>query len=48
MKNICVLTATRAEYGLLKNVILKLRREPEFHVNVIATGMHLDRDFGET
>lgn len=48
MKNICVLTATRAEYGLLKNLILRLQEEPEFQVNVVVTGMHLDRAFGET
>ncbi|MBD5448669.1 MAG: UDP-N-acetylglucosamine 2-epimerase (hydrolyzing) [Lachnospiraceae bacterium] len=47
-KNICVLTATRAEYGLLKNLILRLREEPVFHVNVVVTGMHLDKAFGET
>ncbi|MBD5522983.1 MAG: UDP-N-acetylglucosamine 2-epimerase (hydrolyzing) [Lachnospiraceae bacterium] len=48
MKEICVLTATRAEYGLLKNVILKLREESALHVNVIVTGMHLEKAFGET
>lgn len=48
MKNICVLTATRAEYGLLKNLILRLQQEPEFRVNVVVTGMHLDQAFGET
>lgn len=48
MKNICILTTTRAEYGLLKNVILRLREESGFRVNVIATGMHLDKAFGET
>lgn len=48
MKNICVLSATRAEYGLLKNVILKLCEETEFQVNVVVTGMHLDKAFGET
>lgn len=48
MKNICVLTAARAEYGLLKNLILRLQEEPEFQVNVVVTGMHLDRAFGET
>lgn len=47
-KRICVLTATRAEYGLLKNVILRLRSELIFQVDVVVTGMHLDRDFGET
>lgn len=48
MKNICVLTATRAEYGLLKNVILRLMEVPEFCVNVVVTGMHLEKAFGET
>ncbi|MCM1266538.1 MAG: UDP-N-acetylglucosamine 2-epimerase [Bacteroidales bacterium] len=48
MKNLCVLTATRAEYGLLKNLILRLQQEPEFRVNVAVTGMHLDQAFGET
>lgn len=48
MKNICVLTATRAEYGLLKNLILRLQEEPDFQVNVVVTGMHLDQAFGET
>ena len=48
MKEIGVLTATRAEYGLLKNVILKLREESALHVNVIVTGMHLEKAFGET
>lgn len=47
-KNVCVLTATRAEYGLLKNIILRLQKEPAFHVNVVVTGMHLDKAFGET
>lgn len=48
MKNICVLTATRAEYGLLKNLILRLQKESEFQLNVVVTGMHLDKAFGET
>lgn len=48
MKNICVVTATRAEYGLLKNLILRLMEAPEFCVNVVATGMHLEKAFGET
>ena len=48
MKNICVLTAARAEYGLLKNLILRLQEESGFQVNVVVTGMHLDKAFGET
>lgn len=48
MKNICILTAARAEYGLMKNLILRLQEESEFQVNVVVTGMHLDKAFGET
>lgn len=40
------MTATRAEYGLLKPVILKLREE--FDVRVVVTGMHLSPEFGLT
>ena len=45
-KKICVLTATRAEYGLLKPVIMKLM--DDFDVRVVATGMHLSPEFGLT
>jgi len=45
-KIICVLTATRAEYGLLKQVIIKLMED--FDVRVVATGMHLSPEFGLT
>lgn len=48
MKKICVVTATRAEYGLLKPIILKLRAVPEFDVRVVATGAHLSPEFGLT
>lgn len=48
MKRICVLTATRAEYGLLKNVIVKLQNARDMEVNVVATGMHLSPEFGLT
>lgn len=47
-KKICVVTATRAEYGLLKNIILKLQTIPEYTVNIVATGMHLSPEFGLT
>lgn len=47
-KKICILTATRAEYGLLKPVILKLLAVSEFEVHVVATGMHLSPEFGLT
>ena len=46
MKRVCIVTATRAEYGLLKPIILKLQNNLE--VRVVATGMHLSPEFGMT
>ena len=48
MKCICVLTATRAEYGLLSPLIKKLSAQPEFDTRVVVTGMHLSPEFGLT
>jgi len=47
-KKVCVLTATRAEYGLLKPVIQKLRTYESLDVRVVATGAHLSPEFGLT
>lgn len=47
-KTIVVLTATRAEYGLLKPIIRKLMDCGEFHVKIAATGAHLSPEFGST
>lgn len=47
-KTICVLTATRAEYGILKRLILELQTVSEFCVKVVVTGMHLSPEFGNT
>lgn len=48
MKKIGVVTATRAEYGLLKPVIQALIRCAQFEIEVIATGSHLAQEFGAT
>lgn len=47
-KKISILTATRAEYGLLKPIITKLMTVDEFDVRVVATGAHLSPEFGLT
>lgn len=47
-KKISVLTATRAEYGLLKSLINKLNTVEEFDVRVVVTGAHLSPEFGLT
>ena len=48
MKKICVLTAIRSEYGLLKNLIRKLSLEEDIDLRVVVTGAHLSADFGYT
>ncbi|MBE5959647.1 MAG: UDP-N-acetylglucosamine 2-epimerase (hydrolyzing) [Lachnospiraceae bacterium] len=50
MKRIAVVTATRAEYGLLAPVIKELRKEESdtFHVDLIVTGTHLSEKYGNT
>lgn len=47
-KKICILTAARAEYGLLYPVMEKLCREEEFDIRIAVTGMHLSPDHGMT
>ncbi len=47
-KRICVVTGTRAEYGLLRWVMEGIRQSPELELQLIATGMHLSPEFGMT
>lgn len=47
-KKIAVLTATRAEYGLLRNIIMGLVEEGKFDVEVAVTGAHLSAGHGYT
>lgn len=47
-KRIGLLTATRAEFGLLKPLILQLKKEDCFETQVLVTGAHLSHEFGDT
>lgn len=47
-KTISIMTATRAEYGLLRNIIYKLNKNENFNTKVVVTGMHLSPEFGLT
>lgn len=47
-KRICVVTGSRAEYGLLRRLLLLLRDDPSFQLQVLATGTHLAPQFGLT
>lgn len=48
MKKICVVTGTRAEYGLLKPLMEKLIEEDGIILQTVVTGMHLSPEFGLT
>lgn len=48
MKKICVITATRAEYGLLKPLMDLIQGSEELELQIIATGAHLSPEFGLT
>lgn len=47
-KKIVIVTATRAEYGLLRPLILALKDTEDFNVEIAATGAHLSPEFGLT
>jgi GDP/UDP-N,N'-diacetylbacillosamine 2-epimerase (hydrolysing) len=47
-RKICVITGTRAEYGLLRWVMQGIKDDPKLTLQVIATGMHLSPEFGLT
>ena len=48
MINICLLTANRAEYGILFNLIKKLENDKFFNLDLVVTGSHLDKKYGYT
>ncbi len=48
MKKICIVTGTRAEYGLLKPVIEKVHKAEDMELQLAVTGMHLSSEFGLT
>ena len=48
MKKICVITGTRADYGLLQPLMYKINQDCDLQLQIIATGMHLSPEFGLT
>jgi len=48
MKKVCVITGTRAEYGLLKPVIEGICRSGSLSLELVVTGAHLSPEFGLT
>jgi GDP/UDP-N,N'-diacetylbacillosamine 2-epimerase (hydrolysing) len=47
-RKICIITGTRAEYGLLRWVMQGVKEDHELTLQIIVTGMHLSHEFGLT
>ncbi|MFA5879970.1 MAG: UDP-N-acetylglucosamine 2-epimerase [Candidatus Margulisiibacteriota bacterium] len=47
-KNICFITGNRAEYGLLKPLILAMKKDSNFNIQILVTAAHLSNEFGLT
>jgi GDP/UDP-N,N'-diacetylbacillosamine 2-epimerase (hydrolysing) len=47
-RKVCVVTGSRAEYGLLRWVLEEIRAAPELRLQLAVTGMHLSPEFGLT
>ncbi len=48
MWKVCVVTSTRADYGILSGLLKKLDADRDIELKVVVTGMHLMPEFGET
>lgn len=47
-RKICVVTGSRAEYGLLFWLMKEIKCDPELDLQIIATGTHMSPEFGLT
>jgi len=48
MKKICVVTGSRAEYGLMSRMMHLIKDDTDLQLQIIATNMHLSVKYGET
>ena len=46
MKKICIISTSRADYHLLKNVIKKIQLSKKLTPYLIVSGSHLEKRFG--
>lgn len=47
-RKICVVTGSRADYGLLYWILKAIKKDPKLKLQIVATGMHLSPEFGLT
>ncbi len=48
MKNIFIVSSSRSEFGILKNIIINLSKSNKINCKLIITGTHLNKKFGNT
>lgn len=48
MKKILYVTGSRAEYGIMKRLLLKLNEDKDIDLRIVATGMQVDKKYGNT
>ena len=48
MRKICVVTGSRAEYGILRGLLSAIKNDSELQLQIIATNQHLSKRQGET
>jgi len=48
MRKVCYISGTRADFGLMKNVLVEIDRCSKLSLDIIVTGMHLLSDYGYT
>ena len=48
MKKVCVVTGSRAEYGLLKKLLVLMKKDKTLNTQLIVTGSHLSKKHGLT
>lgn len=48
MRRICFVTGTRAEYGIMSDLMRKVQEDEELQLQIVATNMHLSPEFGLT
>ena len=48
LRKVCVVTGSRAEYGLLYWVLKEIDKVQDLELQLVTTGMHLSPEFGLT
>ncbi len=48
MKKIVIITSTRADYSILKNLIFNFKKNKKMSLELIISGTHLNKKYGNT